>query len=108
MDIKEAEGQSAAIDLGTVLSRSKDLVFSAVDGEISLMNVETGKYYGLASVGSRVWALLEQPSTVRGICDRLVSEYNVERAQCEADVLRFIERMAAEGVVTTSRTLAAG
>jgi hypothetical protein len=89
-----------------VLSRSKDLVFSAVDGEISLMNVETGKYYGLASVGARIWALLEEPTSVRGICDRLVSEYNVERARCEADVLRFVERMAAEGVVTTAGTLA--
>jgi hypothetical protein len=91
-----------AIDLGTRLVRSPTLVYSAVDGEISMMNVETGKYYGLARVGARIWALLAEPTTVQTVCDRLMCEYRVDRASCEADVLRFVKHMAAEGVVATT------
>jgi hypothetical protein len=94
-----------AIDLRTVLVRSRDLVSSDVDGEISMMNVETGKYYGLASVGARIWALLAQPTDVQSVCDRLMREYRVDRTTCEQDVLRFLEHMAAEGVVTPAPTV---
>ena len=93
---------ASGVDLTTVLVRSRELVYSAVDNEISLMNVETGKYYGLASVGARIWELLAEPMSVKAICDQLMSRYHVDRATCEADVLRFVERMVAEGVVTTA------
>jgi hypothetical protein len=97
-------GASQAIDTRTLLVRSRELVHSAVDGEISMMNVETGKYYGLASVGAKIWTFLAEPMTVQAICDRLMSEYRIDRPTCEADVLRFVERMVAEGVVTTAPT----
>lgn len=100
-------GASQAIELGTTLVRSPALVHSAVDGEISMMHVETGKYYGLVSVGAKIWALLDEPMTVQAICDRLMGQYRVDRATCEADVLRFAQRMVAEGVVTPALDVAA-
>lgn len=99
--------KTSGIALGTVLARSQDLVFSAVDDEISLMNVETSKYYGLASAGARIWALLIEPMSVQAICDRLIRQYRVDRATCEAHVLRFVEHLAAEGVVTTAPAMTA-
>jgi hypothetical protein len=98
---------TAGIELGTVLVRSKELVFSPVEGEISLLNVGTGKYYGLVSVGARIWTLLADPMKVQTICDHLMSQYRVDRATCEAGVLSFVRQMAAEGVVTTAPALIA-
>jgi hypothetical protein len=100
-DTEKRMSASQAVNAQTMLVRSPQLVHSAVDGEISMMHVETGKYYGLASVGAKIWGLLAEPMTVQAICDRLMNEYRIDRATCEADVLRFAERMAAEGVVTT-------
>ena len=99
--------EPSSIALGAVLARSQERVFSAVDDEISLMNVETSRYYGLASTGARIWALLIEPMSVQAICDRLIRQYRVARATCEADVLRFVEHLAAEGVVTTVPAVAA-
>ena len=90
------------IELTSVLARSTDVVYSETDGEVTMMNVKSGDYFSLAEAGARIWSLLEQPGSVASVCDRLVSEYDVDRAQCESDVLRLARRMADEGVVTVT------
>ncbi|HEX6924136.1 MAG TPA: PqqD family protein [Longimicrobiaceae bacterium] len=71
-------------------------VSAEVHGETVILQVETGRYYGLDEVGSRVWNMLDQPRTPREIADRLVEEFDVDRERCEADLddlLRgFLER----------------
>jgi hypothetical protein len=88
------------VDLQTLVSRSDSLVSSAIEGEVTMMNVQTGKYYGLTTVGARIWALLETPTPVTALCDQLVTEYRVGRETCENEVLTFLQRMADEGVIT--------
>jgi hypothetical protein len=86
------------IDLRTIVVRSDNLLFSHIEGEVSMMSVETGKYYGLTSVGARIWSLLEQPMSVAQVCERLMAEYRVDRTRCEGDVLQVFRRMVDEGV----------
>ncbi len=88
------------IDLTTVLARSTDVVHSETDGGVTMMNVRSGGYFNLASVGARIWSLLEEPMSVGSLCDHLLTEFEVERARCEREVLRLARRMVEEGVVT--------
>ena len=88
-----------AIELNSVLVRSGDLVESRIDDDIVMMSVETGRYYGLAHVGARVWALLAEPMEVSALCERLLLEYRVEPERCRSDVIAFLQRMAEEGLV---------
>jgi hypothetical protein len=90
----------ATVGLQTLVARSGELVYSAVEGDVTMMNVQTGKYYGLTTVGARIWALLEHPTSVDAVCDQLISEYRVGRETCEAEVLTFLQRMAEEGAIT--------
>jgi hypothetical protein len=87
------------IELETVVARSDKLLHSDVDGDVTMMSVENGKYYGLSSVGARIWTLLEHPASAGQVCLRLMREYRVERARCESDVLTLFRTMADEGVV---------
>ena len=87
------------IEMTSVVSRSEEQVCAEVDGEVVMMSVERGNYYGLDAVGSRIWELIETPSTVAALCDRLVAEYAVERGQCETDVLHFLQQMSDQGLV---------
>jgi len=83
----------------TVLKRSDELLSSELDGETVMMSIESGKYYGLEEIATRIWELIEQPTSVSALCDTLVSEFDVAREQCEADVLPFLAELAKEGVV---------
>lgn len=87
------------IDLQTRLVRSGSLLYSHIDSDVTMMSIETGRYYSLSSVGARVWALLEQPACGDEICRRLETEYSVEPGRCETEVLDLLQKMAQEGVV---------
>lgn len=58
-----------------------------------LLSIENGEYYNMNEVGSRIWALLEKPMTVGALIDRLLEEFEVERATCEQEALAFLEQL---------------
>lgn len=91
---------SKTVSLTSVLSRSADLVWSEIDGEVSMLHIESGRYFGLRSTGVAIWRHLEHPIPVETLCDRLVTEYRVDRARCEQDVLQFTRQLVAEGLLT--------
>ncbi|NBC19372.1 MAG: PqqD family peptide modification chaperone [Bacteroidetes bacterium] len=63
------------------------------------MSVETGKYYGMDPVASRIWELIETPASVEAICAQLTDEFEVTAARCRKDVLDFVSALAEEGLV---------
>ncbi len=81
------------LTLDSVIAHGEEQVFTVVDGETVLMSVENGKYYKLDDIGTRIWALIEAPVSVKVLCDRLMEEFKVDRATCEADVVTLLERM---------------
>jgi len=68
-------------------------------GEAAILQLGSGIYYGLNPVGTRVWALLQRPHTVREIRDALLTEYEVDRARCEHDLLALLHALAAERLI---------
>lgn len=88
-----------AIDAGSTVVQSKDQICAEVDGEVVMMSIEKGNYYGLDTIGGRIWELIVEPCTVNEVCDRLVAEFAVDRATCEADVLRFLNEMEAQRLI---------
>ena len=57
-----------------------------LQGESVLLNVNTENYYGLDEVGTRMWTVLSEASSVADAIDTLLDEYEVERATLESDV----------------------
>jgi hypothetical protein len=75
------------------------VVFRELDGEAVLLNLDTGVYFGLDEVGTRVWALLVEHGTLERICSQLVEEYDVELTVLEQDVSRLVEQMRDKGLI---------
>lgn len=75
------------------IRRNPALVSSNLDGETVMMSIENGEYFGLDSVGSRIWELLETPITVANLVDILVDEFEVSREECEADTIDFLNQL---------------
>lgn len=69
---------------------SGDVVFRELEGEMVLLNLRTGVYFGLDPVGTAIWRLLEARRTVGEIVEALVAEYDVGEAAAEEDVRRFV------------------
>ena len=66
--------------------RNPYLVSADMDGDTVMMSIEQGEYFGLGGVGSRIWALLEQPVLQATIVFTICSEFDVDEATCQADV----------------------
>ena len=87
------------ISLSSCIIQAGNLVSCDLDGETALMSVEHGKYYGIDPIGSRIWALIEEPRLVSDLCAILLEEFEVEPSQCDHDVLAFLSELAKDNLV---------
>lgn len=78
----------------------KRLLSSEVRGEAVILNVQSGTYYGLDEVGTRIWQLVQQPISLGDVLTTLLSEYDVEAHRCERDLCRYIDDLADKGLIS--------
>lgn len=79
--------------------RNNELVSADLDGDTVMMGVESGNYFGLSGVGSRIWELLEAPHPVGEILEDLIARYDVSLDVLRPDVEAFLEDMQKHGLV---------
>jgi hypothetical protein len=79
-----------------------DLFTAEVDGEIILMSVNRGYYYGLDGTAREIWELLETPLRFDELCRRLESKYTSSKEVIEEDTKRFLTELASETIVLLS------
>ena len=70
-----------------------------VNGEIVLMSIDTGKYYGLDAIGSDIWGRLQTPIRVEALCNALAADYDAEAGRIEGDVIALLEELLEQGLV---------
>ncbi len=80
----------------SIIQRSLELVSTNMDGETVMMSIEKGEYFGLDSVGSRIWELIENPIEVNKLVELLLEEFEVDRELCEADTFEFLNQLNAK------------
>ena len=83
----------------SVLVRDPDMIAAEMDGDLVMMSVERGAYFGIGGVGTRVWELLEQPHSVDQLCAAIVAEYEVDEGVCRRDVVEFVQKLLDEKLV---------
>jgi hypothetical protein len=88
-----------ALQLDTIVTRADGVVTSNLDGEVVMMSIDRGKYYGLDAIASQIWELLETPCSIRALCDQLLPQYDVGRQQGEVDVLGFCQQAREQGII---------
>ena len=91
-------------DQATVVAAG-DVLASEFDEELIILNLRDGVYYGLEDVGVRIWQLLQRPISVVALRDALVTEFEVDPARCEQDVLTLLADLAGKGLVEIRGTV---
>lgn len=74
------------IDSSTEVVAADDCLSTTLDGESVILHVEAGEYYGFNEVATDVWESLQEPKTVREVCDDVVEAYDVDYERCRDDV----------------------
>jgi hypothetical protein len=64
-----------------------------VQGETVVLQLTSGQYFGLNQVGTRVWNLIQSPTTLADLLDELLLDYDITRDELELDVIHLVEEM---------------
>jgi Coenzyme PQQ synthesis protein D (PqqD) len=83
----------------TQVTINPSVIFRELAGEVVLLNLQSGVYYGLDSVGSRIWHLLANRQSIDEVCAVLLDEFEVSPEVLRADVTRIVEELAEKGLI---------
>jgi hypothetical protein len=92
---------SAPLTLESRLQLSPDVLHRQLEGEVVMLDLSRGAYFGLDAIGTRILELLGERQRLGDVLDALLDEFDVERATAEADLLRLMTEMQASGLVST-------
>ncbi len=90
------------IQPGDKITRDPDMLASKMDDEYVMMSVEQGEYYGLDETGSLIWELLEHETTPLEIIKNLITEYDVQKEQCNEETMHFLNELYQKGLIKIS------
>ncbi|GKS64455.1 hypothetical protein YTPLAS72_17590 [Nitrospira sp.] len=75
---------------------SRDLADESV-----LLNLDTGTYFGLDAVGTRLWHLLIEHGSPESAIETLLTEYDVDAPRLQKDVDTLIDQLIDKKLLTT-------
>ncbi len=90
---------TTTLSLGDTVVVSNDQVAADLAEEVVILGMREGMYFSVSAVAARIWALLQTPRRLADVVATLTSEYDGPADECTAEVLAFVEDLAARGLV---------
>ncbi|HPH98056.1 MAG TPA: PqqD family protein [Anaerolineaceae bacterium] len=87
------------ITLQSQVSIPSHVMHRDLDGENVILDMQSGKYFGLNAVGARMWALMVEHGQLAAVHQIMLAEYAVPAERLEADLLALVEKLASRGLV---------
>ncbi len=75
------------------------VLFRELSGEAVLLNLESGVYYGLDPVGTRIWTLVTRQEPLASVCAALLDEYEVDADVLAEDVRTLVTDLCEKGLL---------
>ena len=88
-----------AITLDTTITVPEDIIFRELDGEAVLLNLETGIYFGLDDVGTRIWQLLDEHLSLRIVLECLQTEFDAGPEVLASDLIELADTLSSKGLI---------
>ena len=70
--------------------------------ETVILNLESGIYFGLDSVGANIWKLFEKGCTLSDVINEMMEMYDVEPKQIKKDLESLVDNLQASGLLEIS------
>jgi Coenzyme PQQ synthesis protein D (PqqD) len=84
----------------SLIQQNQESIVSDMDGETVMMSIQNGKYYNLGTIGGLIWNKIVDPITFDDLIKGLVTEYDIEKIECEKQVISFLESLYKEKLIT--------
>jgi hypothetical protein len=98
-DTQKTKGNQSMSSLENRINIPEVVLFHEADNEAVLLNLVSGKYYGLDDVGTRMWLLMTKHEQLKTVHQALLDEYQVDPQQLEQDLLALTDSLAANGLL---------
>lgn len=90
---------SKGLSLMSKVRINDDVVFNDLQGEVVLLNLKTGIYFGLDPVGTRAWQLIQDHGRLGPVKDAMLQEYEVSAERVEQDLLELVTHLVDNALV---------
>jgi hypothetical protein len=87
------------ISLGMRATIPSDVLVQELQGESVLLNLKSGRYFGLDEVGTRMWAAVTAAESLQAAYDVLLAEYDVDADRLQTDLRELVGKLAEHGLV---------
>lgn len=72
------------------------VMFRDLDGEAVVLEIESGRYFGLNETGTRMWLLLQEHGSVERVLRDLLIEYDVTEERLRKELLSFVDTLSSQ------------
>lgn len=79
--------------------RNEENLTSKIHDEIVMVNITQGNYFGLNSIGSDIWELLDTARSIDELCAILMEDYDIDLESCKSDVSTFIKDLLKKDLI---------
>src|ERR1700730_9348483 len=76
----------------------KHVLVRHLDGESVLLNLETERYFGLDSTGTRMWEHLASSPSIEGAYNKLLEEFEVDPGLLRANLCELLSSLVHNGL----------
>ncbi len=84
---------SKGLSIDSAVRIKDDVIFNDLHGEVVLLNLKTGIYFGLDPVGTRAWQLIQHHGSLGPVRDDMLREYEVSAEHLLEDLLDLVTRL---------------
>lgn len=73
--------------------QKNDVYLTELDEDRVMMDLDTGNYYVLNSMGSMIWDKISKKIGVHELIEQLLEEYDVEPEVCKKEVMTYLNEL---------------
>lgn len=85
--------------LPPLISHTAGLLSTDVGGELVVMDVTSGRFFGLDETGAAIWQGIRTPVRLDALCAGLAASSEAEPAALESDVLSLLTGLRTHGLI---------
>jgi len=92
------------MDISTITATiSEDAISQEIGGETVILDLNGEQYFGLDSIGTRIWQLIEQHGNLQRVYDTILAEFEVDPDELESDLTLLIDQLREAELITINQ-----
>lgn len=95
---------SSSIPFAARVSVPEGVLLQELEGKAVLLNVQTGRYFGLDCVGTRMWDVLTRAESIERAYKSLMAEYDVDEQELRSDLEKLVAELLDHSLLSLDET----